>query len=136
MSVTLAGFPTLLLVLSLNILFMIRQRHIEIKRLIPLIKPQPDERMLPSPILDLKHEIPGRIEHSLDRILPLAGMNKARREKITGVRIFQPDLTSVLTRHHPQPTGPDLVGLQPFAAFVAAGGGARRDFVHGDLADD
>lgn len=31
---------------------------------------------------------------------------------------------------------PDLVGLEPFAAFVAVGGGARGDFENGDFADD
>ena len=42
----------LLIPVPLDVLLVIRQRHIEIKRLIPLTEPEPYEGVLPAPILD------------------------------------------------------------------------------------
>ncbi|KAF2620853.1 hypothetical protein F2Q68_00038231 [Brassica cretica] len=128
--VTLTRFPTLLLLLPPHVLLMIRQRHIEIERLVPLREPQPDERVLPTPVVDPEHKIPRR----LHGVLSPPGIHEASREQIAGVRILEADLASVLARHDAEPAGPDLIGLEPFAAFVSAGCGSRRDLVDGDLA--
>ena len=118
----------LLLALPLNILLMIRQRYIEIKRLIPLIKSQPNESMISPPILDLQHEVPRRV-------LPLPREHEAGGEELSGVGILEPDLAPLAARHDAEAADPDLVGLPLLAAFVSAAGGSRRDLVHRDLAD-
>nr|GME16156.1 kinetochore protein Nuf2-like isoform X1 [Ipomoea batatas] len=88
----------------------------------------PDERVLAAAVLDLQHEVPGRVENRLDGALPLARMHEASSEELAGVGILEPDLAAFLAGHHAEPAGPDLVGLKPLAALVAAAGGARRDF--------
>lgn len=130
-----ARFTSLLVVLPLHILVMIRQRHIEIKRLVPLIESQPYEGVLSPSVLDLEHEVPGRIEHGLDGGVTLAREDEAGGEKLAGGGIFQADLAAVLAGDDAEAAGPDLVGLEPLAALVAAAGGARGDFVDGDLAN-
>lgn len=71
---------SLFLVLSANILIVIRQGHVEIKRLVPLIKPEPNEGVFPIPVLNLEHEVPGRIERGLYGTLALARVDKTSGE--------------------------------------------------------
>lgn len=126
----LAGF---FLVLSPNILLVIGQGHIEIKGLIPLVKPQSNKSMFPSTVLDFQDKVPRRVKGRLDGVLSLTGVNETSSEKLSGVGILKSDLASGVTRNNPETTRPDLVGLQPFSALVAAAGGPRWDFVNGDL---
>lgn len=92
--------------------------------------------MLPPPVLDLQNEVPGGIEHRLDRVLTLAGVDEAGGEELAGIRILEADLAAVLAGDDPETSGPDEVGLEPLATLVAAAGGAGRDFVNGDFPDD
>lgn len=124
----------LLLALPPHMLIVIRQRDVEIKRLVPLIEPQANEGVLPTPVLDLQHKIPGRVEHRLHRALTLAGEHEAGGEELAGVGVLEPDLAAVAARHDAEAAGPDLVGLQPLAALVTSAGGSRRDLVHRHLA--
>ena len=107
--ITLTRLPSLLLLLPPHILLMIRQRHVEIKRLVPLREPQPDERVLPTPVVDPEHEIPRRIERRLDGVLSPGGIHETRREQIAGARVLEADLASVLAGDDAEPAGPDLV---------------------------
>lgn len=92
--------------------------------------------MLPLPVLDLQNEIPRRVEHGLHRALPLAGENEAGGEELAGGGIFEADLAAVAARDDAEAAGPDLVGLEPLAALVAATCGPGRDLVDGNLAHD
>ncbi|RDX94042.1 hypothetical protein CR513_23618, partial [Mucuna pruriens] len=121
-----AGF---LLVLSADVLLVIGERDVEIEGLVPL----PDEGVLTASVFDLEDEVARRVEDRFHRVLALAGEHEARGEELAGVRILQSDLAAVPARHDADPTRPDLVGLEPLAALVAAGGSARRDLKHGDL---
>lgn len=125
-----AGF---FLVLSPNVLVVIRQGHIEIKSLIPLSKAQPNKGMFPSSVLNFQHEVPRRVEGRLHGALPLTGINKTSSEELPGVGILESNLASGIAGNDSKSTRPDLVGLQPLAALVPATGGPRRDFVNGDL---
>ena len=46
------------------------------------------------------------------------------------------DLAANVAGDDAEAARPDLVGLEPLAALVAAAGGAGRDLVDGDFADD
>ena len=52
------GLSGVLLLLPPHMLFVIRKRHVEIKRLVSLHESQTHERMLSTPILDPQHEVP------------------------------------------------------------------------------
>ncbi|CAI0434481.1 unnamed protein product [Linum tenue] len=123
-----AGLPGFLLVLPPDVLLVIGEGHVEIEGLVPLGEAQPDEGVLPRAVLDLEHEVARRVQHRLHRRLPLPRRDEAGGEQIPRVRILQPDLAPVLARNDPEPARPDLVRLQPLAALVTPGGGARRDF--------
>lgn len=129
---------TLLLVAvpPLHVLIMIGQRDVEIEGLVPLGKPQPDEGVLPLAVLDPEHKVAGRVEDGLDGALPLARVDEAGGEELAGARILEADLAAVLAGDDAEAAGPDLIGLEPLAALVAAGGGAGRDLEDGDFADD
>lgn len=132
-----AGATTrILLMIPPDVLLMVGQCHIEIKSFIPLRETQPYKGVLTPTILDLQNEVSRRVKNGLDGVLPLTRVNKTSSEEFAGVGIFQPDLTSVLAGHNPKAAGPDLIGLQPLAALVAAGCGSRRDFVDGNLTND
>ena len=90
--------------------------------------------MLPTPVLDLEHEVSRGIEARLDGCVALARVDEAGGEEVAGARVLEADLAAVAAGHDADPAGPDLVGLEPLAALVATGGGARRDLVDGDLA--
>lgn len=132
-----AGFAAgdFLLVLPPHVLLVVRQSHIEIKGFVPLRKSQANEGVLAMAVLDLKHEVTRRVQHGLDGALALAGVDEAGGEQIAGVRILESDLAPVLAGDDPEPTRPDLVGLEPLAALVATRGGPGRDFVDGDFTD-
>jgi len=125
---------SLLLLLPLDVLLVVRQRDIEVERLVALVETEPDEGVLPPTVLDAEHEVAGGVEHGLDGALPLAGQHEACGEELTRGRVLEPDLAAVAAGHHAEAAGPDLVRLQPLAALVAAAGGARRDLVHRHLA--
>lgn len=125
-----------LLPLPIHILIMIRKRHIEIKRLVPLPEAQPDKRVLPPAILDPQHEVPGGVEGGFDGGVAVAGGDEAGGEEGTGGGVLESDLGSGAAGDNSEAAGPDLIGLEPVAALVAAGGGAGRDLEDGDLADD
>lgn len=125
-----AGF---LLVLPPQVLLVVGEGHIEVKRLVALVEPQADEGVLALAVLDLEHEVAGRIEHGLDGVLALPEADEASSEELPGAGVLQPDLAAVSARDHPEAAGPDLVGLQPLAALVAAARATRRDLVHRHL---
>lgn len=64
-----------------------------------------------------------------------ARINEASGEKIAGNRIFEANFSARFAGNDAKTTGPDLIGLEPFAALVAAGGGARGDLVDGNFAN-
>lgn len=132
----LAGTLLLVALPPLHVLIMIGQGDVEIEGLVPLGEPQPDEGVLPPAVLDPEHEVAGGVEDGLDGALPLAREDEAGGEELAGARILEPDLAAVLAGDDAEAAGPDLVGLEPLAALVAAGGGARRDLVDGDFPDD
>lgn len=95
--------------------------------------------MLPPPVLDPQNKIPGRVEHGLDGGLALAGVDEAGGEEFLsegGAGVLEADLAAVVTGDDAEAAGPDLVGLKPLAALVAARCGPGRDLEDGDLADD
>lgn len=92
--------------------------------------------MLTSAILDLKHKVAARIKRRLDRLIAEARVDEAGGEEIAGDRIFEANFGARFAGDDAETTGPDLIGLEPFAALVTAGGGARGDLEDGDLADD
>lgn len=122
------------LLLPPDVLLVVRQRDVEVERLGPLREPEPDEGVLPRPVLDPEHEVAGRVERRLDGLVPLPWHHAARGEELPRVGVLEPDLAPLAARHHAEAARPDLVGLQPLAALVAAAGGPGRDLVDGDLA--
>lgn len=120
----------------LHVLIVIGQRDVEIEGLVPLGEPEADEGVLPAAVLDPEHEVAGGVEDGLDGALPLPREDEAGGEELAGPGVLEADLAAVLAGDDAEAAGPDLVGLEPLAALVPAGGGARRDLVHGYLPDD
>lgn len=129
------GTVGILVDLPLDVLLVIGESNVEIKGFVPLIKAQAYEGVLTPAILDPENEVPGGIEDGLDGDLALAGVDKAGGEEVTRIGILEADLTAGMAGDDAETTGPDLVGLEPVAALVAAAGGAGRDLEDGDLAD-
>lgn len=130
------GAAGVLVPIPLDILLVIRQGDIEIKGLIPLTESQAYEGVLPAAILDPEHEVARGIEDGLDGGVALAGIDEAGGEEIAGIGVLEADLAAGVAGDDAEAAGPDLVGLEPLAALVAAAGGAGRDLVDGDFADD
>lgn len=121
MIIALTRFPSLFLRLPSNVLFVIRQRNIEIKRLVPLTESYPDECMLPSTVVDLENQVPRRIKTRLDGVVSPSVFHETCSEEIAGAGILEADLAAVLARDDTEATRPDLIGLEPFATLVASG---------------
>lgn len=122
------------LLLPPHVLLVVRQRDVEVERLGPLCEPEPDEGVLPAPVLDPEHEVAGRVERRLDGLVPLARHQAARGEELARVGVLQPDLAPLAAGHDAEPSSPDLVRLQPLAALVPPARGPRRYLVDGHLA--
>lgn len=135
MIVAVTRLASLLLVFSSDVLLVIRQGDVEIEGFVSLVEAQADEGVLASAVLDFQHEVAGGVEDGLHGGLALAREDEAGGEELAGVRILETDLAAVLAGDDAEAARPDLVGLQPLAALVAAGGGPRRDFVDGHFAD-
>jgi hypothetical protein len=112
-----------LLLLPLDALLVVRQRNVEVERLVPFIDAEADESVLPPTVLNAEHEVAGGVEHNLDDTLPLTQEHEAGSEET-------PPLP---TGHHTEADIPDLVQLQPLAALVASTSGAGWDLVHRHL---
>jgi hypothetical protein len=101
----------LLLCLSLDVLFMVGQSHIEIKSLVSLRESKANKSMLSSAVIDPKHEVARGIRHVLHGGIPLPRKHRAGSEELACVGIFQSNFAFLLERDDLEPTRPDFIGL-------------------------
>lgn len=120
----------LLVVLSPQVLLVVRKGDIEIKGLVALVESETDEGVLTAAVLDFENEVAGGVEGGFYGALALARKDEAGSEEFPGSGILEANLAAVAAGDDPEAARPDLVGLQPFPAFVPAASASRWDLVH------